>query len=401
MRLVRLALADLFSERVHLVCTIAMIVGVVVPLGILLGVKTGVFAALMDNLRADREILRVAIPYNTVSFTAADAEEVRGWPETAFVAVSSRSVALKLNVKKVGGNRIREANLIPTGPGDPVLPPGVVPQGMTVAVAGPLADILDIAPGDRLLGALGRGSPVTDRLALDFTVAQVLPRAALGQEALLVDPQVIDRIEAFIDGYALPDWGVEAGRPLAGRVERYESLRVYARDLEDVAPLEARIRQRFEVITGSQAARVAGLLALGRNLDLALSLVASAALGGLFAALLSSFWAMVQRKRLMLATLGLVGVTPAGLALVPVVQAAAAALMGALASLLLLGAFAQAAQWLFAGALPAGASVIRLAPLTLLGIVVGTVTLAVLAAFLAARSAARLDPAITIREGQA
>lgn len=401
MRLVRLALADLFSERVHLACSIAMIVGVVVPLGILLGVKTGVFAALMDNLRADREILRVAIPFDTVSFTAEDAEEVRGWPETGFVAVSSRSIALNLNVKKIGGDRIREVNLIPTGEGDPVLPPDVVPLGLSVAVSGPLAGLLNLEPGDRLLGALARGNPVTDRLVLEFPVIEVLPRAALGEEALLVDPQVLDRIEAFIDGYALPDWGVEAGRPMAGRVERYESLRVYARDLEAVAQLEARIRQRFDVVTRSQAARVESLLALGRNLNLALSLVASAALGGLFAALLSTFWAAVQRKRLMLATLGLVGVTPGGLALVPVVQAAATALMGALASMALLGVFALAAQWLFADALPEGASVIRLEPFTLLGIVVGTVALAVVAAFLAARSAARLDPAITIREGQA
>jgi ABC-type antimicrobial peptide transport system permease subunit len=45
--------------------------------------------------------------------------------------------------------------------------------------------------------------------------------------------------------------------------------------------------------------------------------------------------------------------------------------------------------------------VIRLDALTLLGIVAGTVALAVASAFLAARAAARLDPAIVIREGLA
>ncbi len=399
MKLVRLALADLFHERVHLACSVAMIMGVVVPLAILLGVKTGVFAALMDDLRADREILRITIPGDH-RFSLDDAAEVRSWAETGFVVVNTRAIARRLNVKRSDGDRIRGIGLVPTGPGDPVLPSGTVLTGMQVAASASLAAQLDLAPGDRLVTAIGRGEPVRDRLAVTLEVATVLPRAALDGETVLMDPATMDLFEAYYDGYALPGWGLEAGRPLAERTVEYESLRIYARDLVDVAPLEARLRARFDINANSRAAQVAGVLSLGRNLDVALSLVALAALGGLFAALVSSFWAVVQRKRLMLATLGLVGVPPLGLALVPVVQAAATAFAGAVASLLLLGVFAVIADALFAGALPAGASVIRLQPTTLLAITLGVVLLAVTAAFLAARAAARLDPAIVIREAQ-
>jgi putative ABC transport system permease protein len=282
-----------------------------------------------------------------------------------------------------------------------VLPPGQLLTGLDVGASATLAERLGLSPGDRLVTQIGRGDPPTDRLTIALTVAAVLPRAALDGETLLMDPVTMDRFEAYYDGYAIPDWGMAAGRPLEGRTVAYESLRLYARDLRDVAPLEARVRARFDVQANSRAAQVAGLLSLGRNLDLALSLVASAALGGLFAALLSSFWAVVQRKRLMLATLALVGVTPAGLALVPVVQAAATAVIGGAVSLALLGGFAAAAEALFSGMLPVGARVIRLDPATLAAIMGGTVLLAVLAAFLAARAAARLDPAIVIREGTA
>lgn len=399
MRLVRLALADLFSERVHLACTVAMIMGVVVPLAILLGVKTGVFTALMDDLRADREILRITLPGDH-RFSMEDAAEVRGWPEAGFVAVNTRAISRRLNLKREGGDRIRGAALVPTGPGEP-LDPALTLSGLDVAASAALAASLDLKAGDRLVTAIARGDPPTDRLSVTLTVAAVLPRTALDGETLLMDPATMDRFEAFYDGYALPDWGLANGLPLDGRTTSYESLRVYARDLTDVAALEARLRERFDIAANSRAAQVAGVLSLGRNLDLALSLVAAAALGGLFAALLSSFWAVVQRKRLMLATLGLVGVPPLGLALVPVVQAAATALIGALASLLLLGGFALAAEALFSGALPQGARVIRLDAATLAFIVLGVVGLSVLAAFLAARSAARLDPAIVIREGLA
>ena len=400
MKLIRLALADLWHEKVHLACTVAMIMGVVVPLAILLGVKTGVFTALMDNLRADREILRVTIPGDH-RFTEADAAEVRGWAETGFVALNTRAIARRLNVKRDGGDRLRGAGLVPSGPGDPVLPAGVAVSGFEVAASAALADQLGLSPGDRLVTAIGRGEPITDRLAITLTVALVLPRAALAGETLLMDPATMDGIEAFYDGYALPDWGVARGRPLAERRLSFESLRLYAADLPLVAALEARLRARFDISANSRAAQVEGVLALGRNLDLALSLVAAAALGGLFAALLSGFWAAVQRKRLMLATLGLVGVPPMGLALVPVVQAAATALIGGLASMTLLGIFALVAQWLFASVLPEGARVIRLDAVTLLAIVAGTVALSVASAFLAAMAAARLDPAIVIREGMA
>lgn len=400
MKLIRLALADLLNERVHLACSVATIIGVVVPLTILLGVKTGVFAALMDDLRADREILRVTIPGDH-RFSLDDAAEVRRWAETGFVVVNTRAIARRLNVKRHDGDRIRGIGLVPTGPGDPLLPSDTVITGLEVAVSAALAAQLELAPGDRLVTAIGRGEPITDRLAISLKVSEVLPRIALDGETVLMDPATMDLFEAYYDGYALPEWGLDVGRPLAERHVEYESLRVYARDLTDVAPLEAKLRARFDVAANSRAAQVAGVLSLGSNLNLALSLVALAALGGLFAALVSSFWAVVQRKRLMLATLGLVGVSPLGLALVPVVQAAATALIGGVASLMLLAVFALVAEVLFAGALPGGAAVIRLEAMTLVAIMAGVVLLAVMAAFVAARTAAQLDPAIVIREGSA
>jgi putative ABC transport system permease protein len=400
MRLVRIALADLFSERVHLACAVATIVGVVTPLVIMLGVKTGVFAALMDDLRADPEILRVTIPGDRL-FGPAEADEVRRWPETGFVALNTRAIARRLNVRREGGDRIRGVALVPTGAGDPLLPAGPAPAGLQVAASEALARQTGLAPGDRLAAVVARGDPPTDRMSLTLDVVAVLPRATLEGESLLMAPDTMDRIEAFYDGYALPDWGAPGGRPLAERTLAYESLRVYARDLTDVAALEARLRARFDVAAISRAGQVEGVLALGRNLDRALALVAAAALAGLFAALTSSFWAAVQRKRTMLATLALLGVAPAGLALAPVVQAAATAAIGAAASLALAAPFALAAEAAFGGALPTGGRVVRLDPATLALVAGGVVTLAVAAAFLAARAAARLDPAIVIREGSA
>lgn len=396
MRVVRLALADLWFEKVHLICAIAMIAGVVVPLAILLGVKTGVYTALVDDLRADREILRVSVP-GDYGFTLGDAAEVRGWEETAFVAPSTRAITRRINVKRPDGDRIRRVALVPGGPGDPVHPPGIA--GWEVALSAGAAARLGAGPGDALTAVAQRGEPPTDTLTLDLRVAAVLPPAALDGETALMDPATMDLIEAFYDGYAVPDHGVTTGPPRDGRSVVYESLRLYARDLATVAALERRLEARFDIDARSQAGAVESTLRLGANLSLALGLVAVAALGGLFAALLSTFWAAVARKRQTLAMLALLGLSPGERALYPVVQAAATALAGALVSLILLAGAAAVAGALFADQMPPGAAVIALSPVTLILIVAGVVALGALAALLAARAAARLDPALVLREG--
>ena len=50
MTLLRLALADLWHDRIIACCNIAAIIGIVAPLAILAGIKAGVVDALIDDL---------------------------------------------------------------------------------------------------------------------------------------------------------------------------------------------------------------------------------------------------------------------------------------------------------------------------------------------------------------
>jgi putative ABC transport system permease protein len=396
MKALRLALADLTLDRVPLACLAATIAGVVVPLAMLLGVKSGVFGALVDELRRQPGILQVTMPGDR-GFSRAEAAEVAGWPETGFVAPDIRAIARRLEARRADGGRIRRMALVPTGPDDPALAGLPPPTGRAIAASAPLAAALDLAPGATIVAMARRGDPPTAALALELTVAAVLPRAALEGEAALMDPATMELVEAFYDGYALPEFGVPDGRPLAERAEAFESLRLYARDLESVASLEARVRARFDVPARSRAAEVASVLRLGRNLDLAFSIIAATALGGLAAALVASFWAGVQRKRATLALLGLVGLTPLERAMFPVVQALVVALAGLALSAVALGFGAAAARRLFASELPEGASVVALGAAEMAALAGVVVALCVAASFFAARAAARVDPAEVLR----
>ena len=396
MTLLRLALADLWHDRILAFCNIAAIVGIVAPLAILAGIKAGVVEALIVDLKSRPGILRVAI-VGDHGFTEADVAEVRGWQETGFVAPSSRAIARRLLFRLDGGGVIRRAALVATGPGEPLLPAGPEIEGGTVAASDGLARRLGLSPGDRLQAIARRGDTGGTVLDMVLSVAAVLPIGALQGEAVLMAPALMEEVEAFYDGYALPDRGVEEGRPLAERTSLAESLRLYAADLVSVARLEQRLEAHFGIEASSDAAQVTATLDLERRLGLALSLIAAAATLGLLAALAASFWGMTRARRPALAALAMIGMPPARLAWYPVWVALVTAAIGLVAAACVAVAGAVAAEGLFGGQLPAGASFLLPPDVAAEGVVL-VLAVSAAAAFLAAREAARADPGAVFRE---
>ncbi|MFZ1726973.1 MAG: ABC transporter permease, partial [Albidovulum sp.] len=114
--LFELSLRDLFRDWVHLLCNVAVMVGVIVPLLVLFGVRNGVYDALLGQLLNNPATLQIDTRGNN-SFTAADAEELRGWPEAGFVTLKTRSLFDYVNVRETGGRGKREAIIAPSGTG--------------------------------------------------------------------------------------------------------------------------------------------------------------------------------------------------------------------------------------------------------------------------------------------
>ena len=396
MILVRLAIADLWHDRIMALCNMAAIIGIVAPLGILTGIKTGVVDALIHDLVTRPDILRVAITGDH-GFAPGDIEEVAGWQETGFVAPSSRSIARRLMVRREGGTVIRRAALVATGAGDPWLDDGVVITHGDVAASSALARRLDLVPGDRLEAVARRGETGETVLRLTLEVAAVLPRGTLAGDGLLMAPALMEDIEAFYDGYAVTRLGMEEGRPLTGRTALAESMRLYAADLLSVAALEARLEMRFGIEASSDAAEVEATLDLERRLGLALDLVVAAATAGLLAALTASFWSMTRARRRALAVLAMIGMPPARLAFYPVWVALVTALFGLAGTAGLVMGGAVMATRLFGGDLPGDASFMP-SPGDAARLCAGVLVISAAASFLAAREAARAQPGAVFRE---
>lgn len=396
MLIASLALRDLLRDRLFLICNVAVMVGVLVPLLLLIGVKNGVYGALIGEMLADPVNLQIDTAGNA-SFTADDLAALDGWPDIAFVTPKVRGQFDYMTVRAPDGRRMRPALVVPSGPGDPTLPTGMEVAGDAVVLSAQLAAQLGLGPGDAVqLVSQAEGRP--RQLVLAMRVAGVLPDRALAGRAVLAPFATLDLIEAFYESYSLPEHGIVGTRDLVDRVPTFEGVRLFARRLEDVAGLQARIEAALGVTTTARTRDIEALLGLGRNLNLALGLTAVLAALGMGAALVFGFWSEVARKRPVLAGLALLGLPGARLALFPMAQAAVTAALGLGLSLALYLVAGQAAAALFGQGLPQGA------PLTVLPMTQGlAICAAVLALVLGAAGAAawsvqRLDPARALRE---
>lgn len=398
MTTLRLAIKELLDEKVQVVCIVALIAAIAAPIMLLLSVKTGVMETLVGELRKNPEMRQLYVRGNN-EFGNTELETIRGWAQSGFVVPEARSLARRLQMKRPGGRKFFSVTLVPTAAGDPLLPADTILSEGEVAVSARLGRVLELQSGDVLTAYGRRGNPPTALLRRDLRVAYILPVGALGGWAVLMNADEIDRIEAFYDGYALPKLGVPNGRDPSSRPASFESFRIFATDIADVAELEVRLETLLGVQVMSQAGKIGSILDLSKNLALALAVLVVVGLVGLAIALASLFWSTVQRKKLSLSLLALMGMGPRDLAAIPVIQALICALAGSLLTLTVAIAGAFATNMLFADRLPRG-SAVAVVHISHLLVVSATICLVSIAASLvAARVAARSDPAAVIRSG--
>lgn len=392
-----LALRDLFRDRVYIICNVAVLCGVLVPLLVVFGVKNGVYDALIGRLLSNPATLLINTTGN-VGFSEADAAEVAGWSETGFVTLKTRSIFDFISVRAEGGRGRQDALLVPSGTGDPTLPGAMTLGPGEAVITANLSAQLDLGVGGTIQ-VITQASERPRQLLVPLKVVGVLPAERMSGRSVLSNVATLDLVEAFYDGYALPNHGIAVGRPITERAASFEGMRVFARDVYHLGALQTRLETRFGIGTEAATREVESVLSLGRNLNLALALTASVAGIGLAAALIFGFWGEIARKRHMLAVLALMGIGGRKLWLFPVVQALVSALLGLAASFGLFLLAGVAAERLFETGLTEAGGLVRISGPEV-AIISGAVLVFVLAtSALAAAAASRVDPAQVLREG--
>lgn len=330
---VTLALKEMRHDWQAAACFVAALVGVLAPLLIILALKNGMIAALLGRLIDDpsnRELIAVgAGQHNAAFFT-----EIAARDDVAFVMPATRSINAVANaVRHRDARKLeRRVALIPSAPGDPLSQGAEVAPG-AVLLSASLATALEANPGDTVQLRIDRRIDGEDQIGLrDLTVAGVVPAEFWSLSALFVSLPDLLAIERFRDDIAVtPEtWTDPAPAP-----ESYASFRLYAETLADVGPLERALASRG-VDSRPRARNVELLIGFQRNLNILFAVIAVLATGGFWAAMAANLRGNVERQRVSLSLLSLMGMQDRARRLVPVVQSVVLVMVGVAATLLII-----------------------------------------------------------------
>ena len=393
-----LALKDYGHEWVMSGNFVLALAAVLAPMMVLYGLKAGIVGSMVDRLVGDprnREIQAVGSGrYGPEWFL-----DLRGRPEVAFLVPRTRSIAASIDLQAEKGGRILAVELVPTGPGDPLLgPESHLPQGVgQVLLSDSAARKLGVGAGERLDGSLARTfQGKTERVHLPLTVTAVARPAAFSRDGGFVPLELMVAIEDFRDGRSVAGLGWEGDAPDEGP-RSFPGFRLYARDVYGVAGLrDALAAQGVEVRTRAEDIEL--VQSMDRNLTAVFWLIAAVGLVGFALSLGASLWANVERKRRELSVLRLVGFRTSDIVWFPVLQSLFTAVLGwALASGVYRGV-EESINRMLSHRVEAGEAVCRLLPEHYVAALVLTLVAAVSAAALAGWRAARIEPSEGLRQ---
>ena len=393
----RLASRDYVHEWQMSGCFVLALAAVLGPMMVLFALKFGIVGAMVGQLIEDPRNREVR-PVGSGRYDSAWLESVRARPDVAFLVPRTRSIAATIELSSQRASRILSVELIASDHGDPLLlPNSPLPDSTTrVVLSQSAAEKLDVAAGDTLDGSLTRRfRGHQERVHLPLSVVAIAPARAFSRDGAFVSVMLLDALEDFRDGQAVPALGWEGEPTDASRT--YPGFRLYARSIYDVAGLRDAFA-RLNVDVHTRSAEIELVQRMNRNLTAIYWAIALVGLVGFSLSLGASLWANIDRKRKELSVLRLVGFRTADIVWFPVVQALFTAVLGWALAVAIYLATALVINDMLAAQLETGQQVCRLLPWHYAIALLLTCTAAVLAAGLAGLRSARIEPSEGLRD---
>jgi putative ABC transport system permease protein len=393
-----LAWRDFLHEWRVSLCLVLALAAVLAPLLVLFGLKSGIVTTMSERLKADPRNLEITLRGH-YRLEPEWFRQLAARPDVRFLVPRTRLLAATLSLKTAAGASLLDVDMIPTAAGDPLLGADLRPvEGLTeILLTKTAAGKLNARVGDRLTATVSRRlGDQAQAVQVRLTIAGIVSESAFGRDAVFVSLPLLVATEDYRDGYAVAELGAGDGRGERPAVRSFASMRLYASQLDDVAPLAEWLRgQGLEVVT--RAKDIETVKAIDRVLTFVFVILASIGVIGYLLSLATSLWANVDRKRREIALLRLIGLGTAPVVGFPVIQAALVATGGVVLAAAVYVAVAAAFNAAFASELNREEFVCRLTLSDGVAAAFLTLGFALIASMVGGYRAAKIDPAEGLR----
>ncbi|QCA19675.1 ABC transporter permease [Citrobacter freundii] len=393
----RLAMQDLWHDRIISFCIVSSLVAVIAPLLLLFGLRFGIVDQLQEDLTRDPRNLEIRM-LSSGSYDQNWITQLQQRPDVGFAIGQTRSLNTLADLQTDISHFIENAEVIPTSVGDPLLGKLEIHQENDVIVTQEAARKLAARVGDTINIRVSRLLDERREWGRkSVTIVGILPATYFNRAAIFTQPSLLLAIEHFRDGYAVTELGSTSGAQLNSKPPRYARARLYAHDIDQVASLERDLRaQRIE--TTSRLADIENVKSINRVLGIIFNTIAATALVGCITSLVGSFIANVDRKRKHIAVLRLLGFTRPAVGGYVIVQGCLLSLMAYVGGFGLYLLASQVFNQALAGGQATDQMLCKITPLHGLVALLLTLVVAILVASIGAYRAINIEPAQSLRE---
>lgn len=393
----RLAMQDLWHDRIISFCIISSLVAVIAPLLLLFGLRFGIVNQLQEELTRDPRNLEIRM-LSSGSYGQSWVENLQQRPDVGFAIGQTRSLNTLADLQTDSTHFIENAEVIPTDEGDPLLGTLTLRQESDVVITQEAARKLAVTVGSTVILRVSRIlDDRTESGRKSVTVVGILPGTYFNRAAIFTRTPLLLALEHFRDGYAVAELGSSRGATLTNKPPLYARARLYARDIDQVASLERDLRaQRIE--TSSRLADIENVKSINRVLGIIFNTIAATALVGCIASLVGSFIANVDRKRKHIAVLRLLGFTRSAVGVYVIIQGCLLSMMAYIGGFTIYLLASQVFNHALAGSQATDQMLCKITPLHALIALLLTLVVATLVASIGAYRAINIEPAQSLRE---
>jgi putative ABC transport system permease protein len=216
--ILRLACKDVIHDRLLSGCLVLAIASIIAPLLILFGLQFGTIETLRNRLVQDPKNREIR-PMTTKSFHRAWFDQLKQrCPEVAFVVPMTRQISSSITAVNEAEDLRESISLMATAPGDPLLLENGanVPDRDGCVLTAPAAHALHVKVGDALRFTAQRIiQGKYENGSLPVRVTGILDERVSGLKVAYLPLEVIEAVEDFKDGRAVPVYGWPGDLPTA------------------------------------------------------------------------------------------------------------------------------------------------------------------------------------------